>query len=55
MLAGGTEDAVVVLAGNPATVDTIIRRWQAATGGSARRMTSGRGFAALPGRAPDGG
>jgi ParB-like chromosome segregation protein Spo0J len=46
MLAGEKEEnVVVVLAGNPATVDTIIRRWQALTGGSARQMASGRGFA----------
>jgi hypothetical protein len=46
MLAGEKEEnVVVVLAGNPATVDTIIRRWQALTGGNARHMESGRGFA----------
>ena len=43
MLAG-EENAVVVLAANPAAVDTIIRRWQASTGGNARHMASGRGF-----------
>ena len=46
MLASEKEgNVVVVLAGNPSTVDTIIRRWQAATGGNARHMASGRGFA----------
>jgi len=44
MLAGD-ESVVVVLAANPAAVDAIIRRWQAATGGNARHMASGRGFA----------
>ena len=43
MLAG-EEDAVVVVAANPAAVDMIIRRWQASTGGNARHMASGRRF-----------
>jgi len=43
MLAG-EEDAVVVVAANPAAVDMIIRRWQALTGGNARHLASGRGF-----------
>ena len=43
MLAG-EEDAVVVVAANPAAVDMIIRRWQASTGGNARHMASGRSF-----------
>ena len=30
---------------DPAYVDTIVRRWQALTGGSARHAVSGRGFA----------
>jgi ParB-like chromosome segregation protein Spo0J len=38
------QDVVVVLAANPGSVDAIIRRWQALTGGSARQMASGRGF-----------
>ena len=41
----GEENVVVVLAGNPATVDAIIRRWQALTGDTARHAASGRGFA----------
>src|SRR6516164_974685 len=46
MLASEKEgNVVVVLAANPAAVDAIIRRWQAATGGNARHMASGRGFA----------
>jgi ParB-like chromosome segregation protein Spo0J len=46
MLADEKEgNVVVVLAGNPATVDTIIRRWQAQTGDTARQMASGRSFA----------
>ena len=46
MLAGEKEEnVVVVLAGNPATVDAIIRRWQALTGDTARHAASGRGFA----------
>jgi len=49
------EDAVVVLAANPATVDTIIRRWQSLTGGSARHMESGRDFAEGAGGASDAG
>jgi ParB-like chromosome segregation protein Spo0J len=44
MLAG-EENVVVVLAANPAAVDAIIRRWQALTGGSARHMANGTGFA----------
>jgi hypothetical protein len=44
MLAG-EESTVVVLAANPATVDTIIRRWQAATGEVACHAASGHGFA----------
>jgi ParB-like chromosome segregation protein Spo0J len=54
MLAG-EENVVVVLAANPAAVDAIIRRWQALTGGSARQMASGRGFAEGADKASDGG
>jgi len=56
MLAGEKEgNVVVVLAGNPATVDTIIRRWQARTGDSARHIASGREFTESPGGASDAG
>jgi hypothetical protein len=34
-------EKVIVLAANPASVDAIIQRWQALTGGSARRLESG--------------
>jgi hypothetical protein len=54
MLAG-EENVVVVLAANPVAVDAIIRRWQALTGGSARQMASGRGFAEGADKASDGG
>jgi hypothetical protein len=54
MLAG-EENVVVVLAANPAAVDAIIRRWQALTGGSARQMASGRGFAEGADKTSDGG
>lgn len=39
------ENVVIVLAANPGSVDAIIRRWQVLTGGNARQMASGRGFA----------
>jgi ParB-like chromosome segregation protein Spo0J len=39
------ENVVVVLAANAGSVDAIIRRWQKLTGGAARQMASGRGFA----------
>jgi ParB-like nuclease domain len=39
------ENVVVVLAATPAAVDAMIRRWQARTGGNAREVASGRGFA----------
>jgi len=56
MLAGEKEqNAVVVLAANPATVDTIIRRWQALTGDTARDAASGRDFAESASGAPDAG
>ena len=56
MLAGEKEESVViVLAGNPATVDTIIRRWQSLTGNTARHAASGRGFAEGADKACDGG
>jgi len=56
MLAGEKEESVViVLAGNPATVDTIIRRWQSLTGDTARHAASGRGFAEGADKASDGG
>ena len=56
MLAGEKEESVViVLAGNPATVDTIIRRWQTLTGDTARHAASGRGFAEGASEASDGG
>jgi ParB-like chromosome segregation protein Spo0J len=54
MLAG-EENVVVVLAAYPAAVDAIIRRWQALTGGSARQMASGRGFAEGADKTSDGG
>jgi ParB-like nuclease domain len=54
MLAG-EENVVVVLAANPAAVDAIIRCWQALTGGSARQMASGRGFAEGADKTSDGG
>ena len=54
MLAG-EENAVVVLAANPAAADTIIRRWQARTGDSARHIASGREFTESPGGASDAG
>ena len=54
MLAG-KDNVVVVLAANPGAVDAIIRRWQALTGGNARHMESGRGFAEGAGEAPDAG
>lgn len=37
------DGVVVVIAPDPAEVDTIIRRWQTLTGGTARRATDGRG------------
>jgi len=49
------ENDVVVLAANPAAVDAIIRRWQALTGGSARRMESDRDFAEGAGGVCDAG
>jgi ParB-like chromosome segregation protein Spo0J len=56
MLAGEKEESVViVLAGNPATVDTIIRRWQSLTGDTARHAASGRNFAEGADKASDGG
>ena len=36
------DETIVVLAADPAAVDAIIRRWQRATGGVARREASGR-------------
>ena len=48
-------DVVIVLAANPATVDTIIRRWQTLTGDTARHAASGRGFAEGASEASDGG
>jgi ParB-like nuclease domain len=38
------EDAVVVLAVDPAAADAVIRAWQARTGGIARLAASGRDF-----------
>jgi hypothetical protein len=38
------EGAVVVLAGDPAAADAVIRNWQARTGGRARHAASGRDF-----------
>ena len=38
------QDAVVVLAADPAAADTVIRGWQARTGGSAQHAASGRDF-----------
>jgi len=56
MLAGEKEgNVVVVLAGNPATVDTIIRRWQARTGDTAHHAASGRGFGEGASGTPDAG
>jgi len=56
MLAGEKEgNVVVVLAGNPATVDTIIRRWQARTGDTAHHAASGRGFGEGASGIPDAG
>ena len=56
MLAGEKEEnVVVVLAANPAAVDTIIRRWQGLTGDTARHAASGRGFAEDASGAPDAG
>ena len=54
MLAG-EENVVVVLAANPGSVDAIIRRWEALTGGSAWNMVTGRGFAEGASKASDGG
>jgi len=51
----GEENVVVVLAANPAAADTIIRRWQARTGDSARHIASGREFTESPGGASDAG
>ena len=45
----------VGVAANPAAADAIIRRWQAATGGSARRMESDRDFAEGAGGVCDAG
>ena len=51
----GEENVVVALAANPAAADTIIRRWQARTGDSARHIASGREFTESPGGASDAG
>jgi hypothetical protein len=40
----GEEDALVVLAANPAAAEEVIRNWQERTGGTARHATSGREF-----------
>ena len=49
------EHDVVVLAANPAAVDTIIRRWQELTGGTARHMASDCDFAEGAGGVSDAG
>ena len=54
MLAG-EENVVVVLAANPGSVDAIIRRWEALTGGSAWNMVNGRGFGEGASKVSDGG
>ena len=55
MLAGEDAENIVVLAANPSTVDAIIRRWQALTGGSARHLANGGGFAEPASEVSDAG
>jgi hypothetical protein len=47
------DGVVVVFAPDPAAVDTIIRRWQTLTGGTARRAADGRGPLSVDRRGAD--